>query len=294
MYRGVHTAIVTPFKDDRVDFDTLTRLVEWQIDAGIHGIVACGTTGESATVSAAEKVEIFRHVVKVAAGRCKVIAGSGGNDTARSVDLTRQAAECGVDAALVITPYYNKPTQDGLFHHFRTVAEAVPALPIIAYNVPSRTGVSMTADTADRIGDVPNIVALKEATADLALDAEMIRRCGSRLALVSGDDATALPLWAIGGAGVISVASNLVPDRMVALWSAFESGDWETARKLHLQLLPLLTGLFIETNPVPVKTLVARTLEGMSPAVRLPLVPLTPPSIAQLDVLCASLEISLR
>jgi len=293
MFRGVHTAIVTPFVSNRVDLDTLGRLVERQIAAGIDGVVACGTTGEAATLTDAEKLAIFRHVVEVAAGRCAVIAGTGDNNTAHSIALTRETAGCGVDGALVITPYYNKPTQEGLFHHFRAVAEAVPELPIIAYNVPGRTSVSLTADTADRLGDLANVVALKEATADLALDGEMIRRCGDRLALTSGDDATAFPLWCLGGAGVISVCGNLVPDRMVALWRAFQSGDLAGARALHLRLLPLFTGLFIETNPAPVKTLTARVVPGMSAALRLPLAPLTPSSEARLHTLCAALEIPL-
>ncbi|MFZ4737290.1 MAG: 4-hydroxy-tetrahydrodipicolinate synthase [Bradymonadia bacterium] len=298
MFHGVYTALITPFvagradEEGQIDWPALDALVERQIAAGIDGVVPCGTTGESSTLSKAEKVEIFRRVVATARGRCKVIAGIGTNDTRTTVALARAALEAGADGGLVITPYYNKPTQEGLYHHFRTVAEQVPGLPNVLYNVPSRTGVSLTVDTVDRLADVPGIVAIKEASRDLTMDAEIVARCGDRLAVLSGEDSISFPLWAVGGRGVICVASNLVPERLVALWRAFERGDWNTARALHLRLLPVFNGLFLETNPVPVKTACALAFGG-SAEVRLPLVPLQPGTLARLVQLCADHEIVL-
>lgn len=294
MFRGIHTAIVTPFRNGRLDLDGYGALVERQIAAGVDGIVPVGTTGESSTLKPAERRALFQKSVEVAAGRCKVIAGVGTNDTAQSVEYARMAVECGADAGLVITPYYNKPTQEGLYHHCRVVAEAVPELPVVLYNVPARTGVSFTVETLDRLADVPGIVSLKEATADLRFGAEIVSACQGRMTVLSGDDATMFPLWAVGGEGVISVTSNLVPDRVVALWRAFEGGDIAEARRLHLQLLPLFTGLFIEANPVPVKTLVAWSTGLIEPDVRLPLTPLGAGAAAKLRALCAALEIPLE
>jgi 4-hydroxy-tetrahydrodipicolinate synthase len=213
MFEGVHTAIITPFTKNgaQVDYDALDALVERQIAGGVQGLVPCGTTGESATLSKAEKTEIFRRVVQAVRGRCKVIAGVGTNDTAGSIELARAAADVGADAGLVITPYYNKPTAEGMYQHFRTIAEAVPSLPSVLYNVPSRTSVSLDVDTISRLADVPGIVAIKEATSNLVFDAEILARCGDRLTVLSGDDAVAFPLWCLGGRGVICVASNVVP-----------------------------------------------------------------------------------
>lgn len=292
MLQGVYTAILTPFRQGKVDFQALEALVERQIAAGIHGVVPCGTTGESSTLSDAEKIEIFRRVVAVAGKRCQVIAGVGTNDTHHSVELARAAVEAGADAGLVITPYYNKPTAEGLYHHFRTIAEAVPALPLVLYNVPGRTGVSLTVETIDRLADVPGIVAIKEATSNLVFDAEIIARCGERLTMLSGDDAISFPLWCLGGRGVICVASNVVPERMVALWNAFEKGDLAAARRLHLKLLPLFNGLFVETNPTPVKTVYSWLYPNeATDEVRLPLVGLQPGNAAKLRKLCADLEL---
>jgi 4-hydroxy-tetrahydrodipicolinate synthase len=293
MFEGVHTAIITPFTKSgaQVDYEALDALVERQIAGGVQGLVPCGTTGESATLSKDEKAEIFRRVVKAVRGRCKVIAGVGTNDTAGSIELARAAAEAGADAGLVITPYYNKPTAEGMYQHFRTIAEAVPSLPSVLYNVPSRTSVSLDVDTISRLADVPGIVAIKEATANLVFDAEIISRCGERLAVLSGDDATAFPLWCLGGRGVICVASNVVPERMVALWTAFEKGDMARARKLHLSLLPLLTGLFVETNPGPAKALYSWMYPDTSAEMRLPLVGLQPGSAARLRKLAIDLEV---
>ena len=292
LFEGVFTAIITPFgRGGHVDFDALDALVERQLAGGVHGLVPCGTTGESATLSKAEKVEIFRRVVSTAKGRCKVIAGVGTNDTAASIELARAAAEAGADGGLVITPYYNKPTAEGMYHHFRAIAEAVPSLPSVLYNVPSRTSVSLDVDTISRLADVPGIVAIKEATSNMVFDAEILARCGDRLTVLSGDDAVAFPLWCLGGRGVICVASNVVPDRVVALWNAFDKGDLSRARKLHLALLPLFTGLFVETNPGPVKLLYSWLHPDTSAEMRLPLVGLQPGSAAKLRKLANDLEI---
>lgn len=296
MFEGVYTALITPFvagraeEEGQIDWAALEAHVERQIAAGVHGLVPCGTTGESSTLSKAEKVEVFRRVVQTARGRCKVVAGVGTNDTRATIALARAAAEVGADGGLVITPYYNKPTQVGLFAHFSAVATQVPELPVMLYNVPSRTGVSLTVDTIERLADVPGVVALKEATANLTMDAEIVARCGDRLTLLSGEDSVSFPMWAIGGRGVVCVTSNLVPERMVAMWRAFERGDWATARALHLKLLPLFGGMFLETNPGPVKAACARAF-GHAEDMRLPLAPLQAPARAQLERLCAEHEI---
>ena len=290
MFEGVHTAIVTPFIDGEVDYDGLAALLEHQIAGGVDGVVPCGTTGESATVSEAERIEIIRKTVEIVAGRCQVIAGTGTNNTRQSVALTQAALKAGADGALVITPYYNRPTQEGLYQHCRTVAEAVPDLPIMLYNVPARTSVSFTVETVVRLADVPNIVAIKEATGNMVFAAKIVRGCG--ITVLSGDDTSALAQWAIGGRGVVSVASNLAPDRVVKLWRLFEAGDWAEARELHLDLVPLFTGMFIEASPAPVKALVARVIECRAEA-RLPIVPIQPGTVLELEAICAKLEIPL-
>ncbi len=287
MFEGIYTALITPFRGSEkgVDHDALAALVERQVAAGIHGLVPCGTTGESATLKTDEKLAIFRTVIEAARGRCKIVAGVGTNDTAASIELARAALELGADGGLAVTPYYNKPGPEGLYHHYRAIAEQAPGLPLVLYNVPSRTGISLTIDVIDRLADVPGIVAIKEATGNIVFDAEIIARIGDRLTVLSGDDAVAFPLFCLGGRGVICVASNVVPERMVALWKAFEAGELETARRIHLQLLPLFVGLFVESNPVPVKTLCAWSSRGLNAMVRLPLVPLQPSNEARLRVL---------
>ncbi|MCP4436906.1 MAG: 4-hydroxy-tetrahydrodipicolinate synthase [Actinomycetia bacterium] len=293
MFSGVHTALVTPFTAGRADLEAFAALVERQIAAGIHGVVPCGTTGESSTVTDEERLGLIRTAVQTAKGRLKVIAGVGTNDTARSIANARAAAEVGADAGLVITPYYNKPTQEGLYRHCAAIAEATE-LPLVLYNVPGRTAVSFTVDTLDRLADLPTIVAVKEATADLQFGAEIVRRCGDRMQVLSGDDATAFPLWCVGGRGLTAVASNLVPERFVALWRAFEAGDIAEARRIHLGLLPLFAGMFWETNPVPVKTALAWATGLISAECRLPLAPLLPETEARLRALCADQKIELR
>jgi 4-hydroxy-tetrahydrodipicolinate synthase len=271
---GTWTALVTPFNSEGgVDFDALSALVEWQIESGIDGLVPCGSTGEAATLSHTEDGQVVRHVIDVAAGRVPVIAGTGSNSTREAVGRTREAAEAGADGALLISPYYNKPTQDGIFHHYRTVAEEA-GLPVVLYNIPGRTASRVEPETMARLSRVSGVIGLKEAGGDLALTAHTIAQADPDFSVVSGDDALVLPMLAIGGRGVISTTSNVVPREMAEITRAYRAGDVERAREVHYQLLPLMEALFIETNPVPVKT--ALHILGRIPeaTLRLPLVEL--------------------
>jgi 4-hydroxy-tetrahydrodipicolinate synthase len=283
MFKGVYTAIVTPFEDGAIDVASLTRLVESQVDAGIHGIVACGTTGESATLSDDEIVEITRLVVEVSAGACQVISGVGSNSTHRTCELLRRVSGLGIDGALVITPYYNKPSQQGLTAHFEAVSKASPQTPLMLYTVPGRTGVELSVETFQKVSTLDNVFALKDAAADLALSAEYIQAANGRANVLSGDDVTALPMWSVGGQGLVSVAANLCPDLMVGMWHAYENGDVVGARALHARLLPLFRALFVESNPLPVKYLMAQMKLIQTGAMRLPLVPVTAESARFLD-----------
>lgn len=272
MFRGTLTALITPFRDGKIDTPALRRLVDLQIAAGIHGLVACGTTGEATAMSQEERLEVVRTVLEQAAGRVPVIAGAGTNNTAQSVENARRMAELKVSGVLVVTPYYVKPTQKGLLAHFEKLAEV--GLPVVAYNVPGRTGVSLTADTAAALSRIPNVVALKEASADLRLAADIARRVGGHFSLLSGDDFTYLPFLAAGGCGAISVASNLAPGPMADLYNRFASGDIAGARSLQHRLLPLMDALFAEANPIPVKA-AAAMLGWCTGEIRLPLTPLS-------------------
>jgi 4-hydroxy-tetrahydrodipicolinate synthase len=274
------TALVTPFRDGRVDYDALSRLVDWQIESGIDGLVAVGTTGESATLDVEEHVAVIAHVVKAAAGRVPVIAGAGGNATAEALELTRASEAAGADAVLHVTPYYNKPTQEGLFRHFEALAKATK-LPIVLYNVPSRTSCDLLPETVERLVGFDNIVAIKEATGNLARATELVARVGDRMTIISGDDATTFPLYAVGARGVISVVSNVAPADMAAMWDAVSAGDWNRAREIHFKLRVLDHLLFVETSPSPVKA--ALTLMGRCTGeLRLPLVAATPPLVDKL------------
>ena len=290
MFAGIYTAIVTPFRDGKVDWPQLDALIDRQIRAGVAGVVPCGTTGESPTLTDAEHAEIVQRTVSQVAGRCQVIAGVGSNSTAHAVTLARAAAECGADAGLTITPYYNKPTQAGMAAHFGAVARAVPDFPLVLYNVPGRTGVCLSVDTIDRLADHANIVSIKEATGNIAFDAEIIARCDKRLSVLSGDDPTAFPMWAVGGRGVISVTSNLVPERMVHLWNDFEAGRLDAARRTYLDLLPLFKVLFIEASPAPLKAVMSWVFDGLTPEVRLPLTPILDSSVQALRQVWHTLE----
>jgi 4-hydroxy-tetrahydrodipicolinate synthase len=277
---GALTALVTPFRDGKIDFEGLTRLVEWQIEAGIDGLVAVGTTGESATLDVDEHVAVIRATVKAARGRVPVIAGAGGNATAEALALTHASEEAGAHALLHVTPYYNRPSQEGLFRHYEAIARSTK-LPIILYNVPSRTACDLLTDTVVRLADFDNIVAIKDATGNLARGAELIAKVGDRLAVYSGDDATTFPLYAIGARGTISVVSNIAPREMAEMWDAARAGDWDRARALHFKLRVLNQLLFVESSPAPVKAALA--IMGKATAeVRLPLVAATGGLIEQL------------
>jgi len=281
MYRGVFTAIVTPFtEDESVDEEALRRLIDFNIQGGVNGVVPCGTTGESPTLSHPEHDRVIELTVEHVAGRVPVIAGTGSNCTWEAVRLTRHAEEVGVDGVLLVAPYYNKPTQEGLYRHFRTIAESV-AIPCIVYNIKGRTGVNIETATLMRlIDDCANIVGVKEASGDIEQIRAVIRQSPDGFSVLSGDDNITLELIRSGGHGVISVASNLVPDRMVALVQAALAGDFQAAEALERELSPLFEVEFIETNPIPIKCMLA--LKGMCREVyRLPLCELRPENRAR-------------
>jgi 4-hydroxy-tetrahydrodipicolinate synthase len=267
---GCLTALVTPLTEGRVDFDALARLVDWQIDQGVDGIVSVGTTGESATLDVDEHVAVIAATVKAARGRVPVIAGAGGNATAEALALTKSSEEAGADALLHVTPYYNRPSQEGLFRHFEAIAKATK-LPIILYNVPTRTACDLLTETVVRLADFPNIVGIKDATGNLVRGSELVARVGDRITILSGDDGTAFPLYAVGARGVISVVSNVAPRAMSDMWDAVHAGDWDRARKRHHELRVLNQLLFVEPSPAPTKAALS-ILGRCSPEVRLPLV----------------------
>ncbi len=271
---GAIVAIITPFKDGDLDEEALKALIEWHIDSGTHCIVPCGTTGESATLSHEEHMKVVETTIRVVDGRIPVVAGTGSNSTKETIMLTMHAKSAGADAALVITPYYNKPSQEGLYRHFMTVADECK-FPMILYNVPGRTGVNMLPDTVARCAKNEYIVGIKEATGSLRQVADVIKSCPKDFTVLSGDDFTAFPTLAIGGKGVISVASNVMPKEMAAMMNAFEKGDLTEARRLHFELFPLFKALFYETNPVPAKTALAMMGRIPSGEVRLPLAPMS-------------------
>ena len=272
--RGSMVALVTPFRQGRVDERRLRALVDWHVKSGTSAVVPCGTTGESATLSHDEHEQVIELVIQAARGRIPVMAGSGSNNTDEAIRLTRHAQRAGADAALLISPYYNRPTQEGLYRHFKAVADAVD-LPLILYNIASRTGVNIEPDTFARLVSCKNIVGVKEASGSLEQMARIVQLCGDRLTLISGDDALTLPVLAIGGTGVISVVANILPRPVAQLVRAFERGRLAKARALHYRLLPITRAMFLETNPIPVKT--AMGLMGLlEPGLRLPLCPMSP------------------
>jgi 4-hydroxy-tetrahydrodipicolinate synthase len=281
-FRGAYTALVTPLRDDRVNEKAFTRLLEEQIAAGIAGVMPVGTTGESATLDMAEHLRVIELTVQVVKGRIPVFAGTGSNGTAEAIFLTREAEQRGVDGFLVVTPYYNKPSQAGLVAHYAALA-GTTKLPVIAYSVPSRTGIELSVDAmAQLAARCPNIVAIKEAGGAIERFSQLRQALPDRVAILSGDDAMTLPALAVGAVGVVSVASNLVPRDLVALVDAFLGGRAAEAEKLHRRLYPLMRDLFIEANPVPVKTALARG-GWMTAEVRLPLVALQDASRAKLE-----------
>jgi len=256
MFKGAIVAIVTPFKKGKVDEGALRELIEFQIANGTDGIVPCGTTGESPVLSHKEHDRVIEITVDAVKKRVPVIAGTGSNSSDEALRLTKHAYEVGADGALMVCPYYNRPTQEGLYQHYKLIAEKVP-IPIIIYNIPGRTGVNMTPETLARLAKIKNIVGVKEAAGSLQQMADIIRLCGPDFSVLSGDDFFTFPLLCLGGHGIISVVSNVAPADMAALVDSFNAGNIKKARKLHYKMAPLVSTLFIETNPVPVKAALA-------------------------------------
>jgi 4-hydroxy-tetrahydrodipicolinate synthase len=269
MFKGAIVALVTPFKQGRVDEEALRALIEMQIKNGTDGIVPCGTTGESATLSHEEHDQVIEITIEAVKKRVPVIAGTGSNSTAEALRLTKHAYEAGADGVLMVTPYYNKPTQEGMYQHFKMIAEEVP-IPLVLYNVPGRTGGNLLPETVVRLAGVPNIVGITEASGSVKQIMDVIHLCPHDFSVLSGDDAVALPVMAMGGTGVISVLCNVAPADMAAMVDAYQTGDLAKARTIHYRLLDLMDAMFIETNPIPVKAALA--MMGMiSYELRLPL-----------------------
>ncbi len=283
MFKGSIVAIVTPFNNGAVDEKTLRELVDFQIENGTDAIVACGTTGESSTLDNEEHLNVIKIVFDQAKGRVPVIAGTGSNSTAEAIHLTREAKAIGVAGVLLVTPYYNKPTQEGLYRHYTAIADAVE-IPQILYNVPGRTGVNLLPETVARLASHKNIVAIKEATGSLQQASEVMALCGEQIDVFSGDDFITFPMMACGAKGVISVTANIMPKAIGDLTDAFYAGDLDKARKLHLDTLKISNAMFIESNPVPVKTALA-LMDKCSDEVRLPLAPMSEANKAKLEAI---------
>jgi len=281
MFSGSLVALITPFKNGRVDEKRLIDLVEWHLRSGTHGIVPCGTTGESATLSHEEHTQVVKLVVEVVKKRVPVVAGTGSNSTVEAIRLTREAQEVGATGALMISPYYNRPTQEGIYQHYKAVAQAVPGFPIIFYNIPGRTGSNIEPSTMARLAEIDNIVGVKEAAGSIDQVLNIISACGDTLAILSGEDSLTFSMMSLGGKGVISTIANVVPREMADLANACLTKQWEKAAQLQIQILPLIRVLFIETNPIPAKT--ALSLMGKCELeLRLPLVPMAETNLAKL------------
>jgi len=274
VFSGTYTALVTPFAGGEIDEPSLRALVRAQIAAGIDGVVPCGSTGESATLSHAEHERAIAITIEEAAGKTKVIAGTGSNNTAEACRLTAFAARAGADAALLISPYYNKPTQDGHVRHYRAIAEAAD-LPLIVYNIPGRTGVNMLPETVARLAEIPGIVGIKEASGSLDQVSSIVAMTGPEFDVLSGDDSLTLPMMAVGARGVISVVSNVVPTRFAELVREALADRFARARAIHFELLPLMRTLFVETNPIPIKVALSALGAISSAEVRMPLTEMT-------------------
>jgi 4-hydroxy-tetrahydrodipicolinate synthase len=286
--KGCGTALVTPFRQDgSLDKETLASLVEWQIQEGIHFLVPCGTTGEGATLTSEEYLSTISITVKVAAGRVPIVAGAGGNNTARVIELAAQMETLGVDGILSVSPYYNKPTQEGIYQHFKALAQST-CLPIIVYNVPGRTGSNILPETLLRMAELTNIAGVKEASGDISQVAEICLRAPENFRILSGDDALTLPLIALGGHGVISVIANEVPGMMAKFANACLSADYEEARGWNRKLLPLMKANFLESNPIPVKAAMAM-MGKIAEVYRLPLTKMSDSARAKLETVLADL-----
>lgn len=282
IFKGSMVALVTPFKGGRVDEKALKALIEFHIRSGTSALVPCGTTGESATLSYEEHDRVIELTVQAAKGRIPVIAGTGSNSTDEAIMLTRHAERCGADASLQVSPYYNRPTQKGLYLHFKAIAEAV-GIPIILYNIASRTGVNIEPETFAKLAGVKNIIGVKEASGSLEQMARIRRACPKDFLLISGDDALTLPVMSIGGVGVISVAANIIPRDVADMTRACEEGDLKKAEELHYRMLGLVKAMFIETNPIPLKTAMG-LMKLCEPDMRLPLCEMLPENKEKLIV----------
>lgn len=280
MFEGTYTALVTPFADGKVDYTALATLIERQVKAGVDGVVPCGSTGESATLDHAEHERVIAFVIERVAKRVKVVAGTGSNSTRETIRLTKSAKAHGADGALLIAPYYNKPTQEGLFAHYAAVAEQVE-LPQLVYNIPGRSAVNIVPKTMARLARIKNIVGVKDASGSLDQIARTIDACGPDFTILSGDDSLTLPILAVGGRGVIAVVSNLVPEKLVQLVRAGLAGDFVTARQVHYDLLPLMSAMGLETNPIPLKAALA-AMGLIKNELRLPLQPLAEAYVKEL------------
>jgi len=274
MFNGALSALITPFRDGAVDVAAMREIIEWQIQSGVDGLVACGSTGESATLSHAEHEQVIRLVVEQARRRVPVLAGTGSNSTAEAIRLTAFAREVRADGALMISPYYNKPTQEGIYKHYKMVAASVD-LPLIVYNIPGRTGSNILPETFARMCDIKQVAGIKEASGSMDQVSDILKLCGDRLTILSGDDSATLPLMAIGAKGVIATITNVMPREMHELAAAGLAGDFERAREIHFKMLPLMRALFLETNPIPVKQACA-FMGKCSNEVRMPLTPMSP------------------
>jgi 4-hydroxy-tetrahydrodipicolinate synthase len=282
VFEGVFTALVTPFRDGELDEPALRELVELQVAAGVDGVAPCGSTGEAATLSHAEHGRVVQIVVETARRRIQVLAGTGSNNTRESIELTRHAKRVGADGALLISPYYNKPTQEGIVAHYTAIARDT-TFPLVVYNIPGRTASNILPSTLARLADVEHVVGVKEACGDIAQISEVVALCPETFVVLSGDDALTLPVLAVGGRGVISTASNIAPREVVELVRAFRAGDHARALRMHQRLLPLFKALFCETNPIPVKAALA--LQGrIRDEMRLPLTPLSQANRERLQV----------
>ena len=280
MFTGSMVALITPFRDGKVDWQSLEALVDFHIESGTNGIVPCGTTGESATLSHQEHDDVIKGVIKAVNKKLPVIAGTGSNSTDEAVRLTQEAEKSGADGALMISPYYNRPTQEGIYQHYKKVASEV-GIPIIVYNIPGRTGSKIEPETLARLAEIKNIAGVKEATGSVDQAIDVIRLCGDNLAVYSGEDTLTFSLMGLGGKGVISTVANVAPKEMAQLTQACLNGQWEKGRDLQLSLTPLIRSLFIETNPIPVKT-AAALMGKCTSELRLPLTPMAEGNVQKL------------
>lgn len=288
-YSGVYTAIVTPFKNGSVDYDAYQKLIERQIEGGVNGIVPCGTTGESPTLSHSEHKEFIRKTVEYVQGRVKVIAGTGSNSTDEAIQLSQDAEKAGVDAVLLVNPYYNKPTQDGLYAHFKAIAEAT-GISCVLYNIPGRTAVNCLPETISKLAELKNIDAVKEATGDINQASRIQELCGDQITILSGDDSLTLPLMSIGGKGVISVVANIIPDLMSKFITDALAQKCAEATQWHQKLFPLMRSMFLETNPIPVKGALAY-LGLIENELRLPLTRIKNENMDQLASVLSQMDI---